>query len=561
MPTQPTSSSLALREALSTGLGFALGFGWLWFPALQGFWLPEFLWGGVFGGGGTSFFCVLLPAGFFGVGLWGGGTRFLRGIRLFRFFAGNNAPADSNGDNDAGDLRASRLFHWVHTAALALMAASLLPPAPTSGVMLYLPVIAMALAALLQGLFWGGAVLALPSRLAAASFVVAASAAAVFSGLVSFLPSGSGHGRTIVLLLAVLMAWAAAYALARALRLPRPEPKRPRGRPAKNAEPETEEAPEAGGRHAATGRLALYAVGAAILLLAFEAGLAERIFSPSAFFAFPWAAGLLTALGAVLGFILCGNGVSADNGAQDVSPASTPTGPGRLFMGRLLAGPLFSALQPTTAICLALGLCGIALALPEPFAFPVVASVLSVAEGFISVAAVVVLAQLPQSPPLRRAALALGVAFVLSNLGSAAAGILALLSTSLDMLTISRIAAGLIAAVAFLIFAVYRRQTRETKKTDAEPAQEPPSAPTEPESTAVAFTAREREILSLIRQGLNNREIAETLYVQEVTVRFHLRNLYQKTGLSEREQLAALDAPTESRAGERIPRTNYPHYE
>ncbi|SBW10611.1 membrane hypothetical protein [uncultured delta proteobacterium] len=541
MPTQPTSSSLARREAALTGVGFALGFGWLWFPALQGFWLPEFLWGGVFDGGGTSFFCVLLPAGFFSVGLWGGGIRFLRGIRLFRFFAGNNAPADSSGNNGTGDLRASRLFHWVHAAAFALMAVSLLPPAPTSGVGLYLPVIAMALAALLQGLFWGGAMLALPSRLAAASFVVAASAAAVFSGLVSLLPSGSGHGRTIVLLLAVLMAWAAAYALARVLRLPRPEPKRPRGRPAKNAEPETEEAPEAGGRHAATGRLALYAAGAAIMLSALEAGLAERIFSPSAFFVFPWAAGLLTALGAVMGFILCGNGVSADNGAQDVSLASVPAGPGRLFMGRLLAVPLFSALQPTTAICLALGLCSIALALPEPFASPFVFALLSTAEGFISVAAVIVLAQLPQSPPLRRAALALGVAFVLSNLGSAAAGILALFSTSLDILTISRIAAGLIAAVALLLFAAYRRQTRVKESPDAEPVQE--IAPTEPETTATIFTARERELLSLIRQGLNNREIAETLHVQEVTVRFHLRNLYQKTGLSEREELAAVNMP------------------
>ena len=555
MSAQPTSSSLARREALYTGLGFALGFGWLWFPALQGFWLPEFLWGGVFDGGGTSLFCALLLAGFFGAGLWGRGTRFLRGTRLFRFFAGNNAPADSNGDSGAGDLRASRLFHWAHAAAFALVAVSLLPPAPASGVRLYLPVIAMALAALFQGLFWGGAVLALPPRLAAVSFVVAAFTATAFCGLVSLVPSDSGPGRAVALLLAVLAAWAAAYALARSLRIPRPEPKRPRGRPAKNTEPETEEAPEASEGDAATGRLTLYAAGTAIALLALAAGFAERIYSPSAFFFSPWAAGLIAALGAALGFVFCGNGASADNGARDVSPAPAATG-----LGRIVDRPPVS-LHPVPAVCLALALCGIALALPEPFAFPFAASVLGATEGFISVAAVIVLAQLPQSPlspqsppslpsqppqppqpPLsRRAALALGAAFVLSNLGSAAAGFPALLSASSDMITISRAVAGLIAAVALLLFTAYRRQRNETEPPDPEPAREIPLMPAEPEATAVTFTAREGEILSLIRQGLNNREIAKALHVQEVTVRFHLRNLYQKAGLTEREQLAALD--------------------
>ena len=54
MSAQPPAFTLARREAVLTGLGFALGFGWLWFPALQGFWLPEFLWGGLFDGGGAS---------------------------------------------------------------------------------------------------------------------------------------------------------------------------------------------------------------------------------------------------------------------------------------------------------------------------------------------------------------------------------------------------------------------------------------------------------------------------------------------------------------------------
>ena len=58
-------------------------------------------------------------------------------------------------------------------------------------------------------------------------------------------------------------------------------------------------------------------------------------------------------------------------------------------------------------------------------------------------------------------------------------------------------------------------------------------------SIANPFTARENEILNLLRAGASNREIAENLNIQEVTVRFHLRNLYQKTGLATRDELIA----------------------
>jgi DNA-binding NarL/FixJ family response regulator len=279
------------------------------------------------------------------------------------------------------------------------------------------------------------------------------------------------------------------------------------------------------------------------MLLALVAGIAERAFSPPAFF-FAWDTSLFAVLGAVLGFILCGNGLRADNGASDSGIrdiSSTYASAGLWHLGRLFARLSFVSMHPASAVCLGLGLCGIALALPEPLASPFAVSILSAAEGCVSVAAVAALAGL-SLPPLRRAALALGAAFVLSNLGSAAAGIPALLSTAPDMLMLSRAAWGLIVMAALVLFAVYRRRARVKEKPDVEPAQEIPPTPAEPESTAVTFTAREREILSLIRQGLNNREIAETLHVQEVTVRFHLRNLYQKTGLTEREQLAALRA-------------------
>ena len=531
MFTRPPAPTPAQRETLATGLGFSLGFGWLWFPALQGFWLPEFLWGGIFDGGGASLFCALLLAGLFGVGALGGGLRFLQRARLFQAGKSGKAPAGANDAAGTDDFRASRLLHWAHAATLALMGASLLPPAPISGARLYLPVICMALAALLQGLFWGGAVLALPPRLAAASLVIAAVVAALFGGFVSAGLPGSGLERSIALLLAVLAAWKAACDLARGLRLPRPEPRRPRGRPAKNAGPESEDGPESG--YAANGRPALYAAGAAVALLALAAGLAQRAFFPPAFFDSPFATGSFVALGAALGLVPRGNGLSADNGAQ-ASPASGPAGPGPFF-----ARPF---LPPAPAICLALGLCGIALALPEPLASPLAVFAPHAAEGFVGVAAACVLAGPFSLPPLRRAALALGAACVLSNLGSAAAGIPARLSASTDMPALCRMAGVVIVGAALLLFAASRRRTRETERPDAGPVREIPPVPAEPEPAAVTFTAREREILGLIRQGLNNRKIAEILRVQDVTVRFHLRNLYQKTGRNEREELAALDA-------------------
>jgi hypothetical protein len=159
MPTPPAIGP-ARRTVILTGLGFALGFGWLWFPALQGFWLPEFLWGGFFAGGGTSLFCILLLAGFFSVAVLEkhfGTTRLFRAIGL--------RTDDPEFFNQGA---------WApHAATLFLMTAALLPPVAVAGARLYLPVFCMALAALLQGLFWGGAILVLPPRLAAASFVVA----------------------------------------------------------------------------------------------------------------------------------------------------------------------------------------------------------------------------------------------------------------------------------------------------------------------------------------------------------------------------------------------------
>ena len=51
-----------------------------------------------------------------------------------------------------------------------------------------------------------------------------------------------------------------------------------------------------------------------------------------------------------------------------------------------------------------------------------------------------------------------------------------------------------------------------------------------------SLTAREREVLMLITQGLGNAEIAERLSISEKTVRNHVSNLFDKLGVWTRAQ-------------------------
>ena len=48
------------------------------------------------------------------------------------------------------------------------------------------------------------------------------------------------------------------------------------------------------------------------------------------------------------------------------------------------------------------------------------------------------------------------------------------------------------------------------------------------------LTQREQEILSLVAQGLSNREIAEQLYVSRYTVESHIKHIYRKLSFSKR---------------------------
>ena len=56
-------------------------------------------------------------------------------------------------------------------------------------------------------------------------------------------------------------------------------------------------------------------------------------------------------------------------------------------------------------------------------------------------------------------------------------------------------------------------------------------------------TSYERDVLKLLARGEKNAEIARTLCVSENTVKYHLKNIYQKLGAKNRSQ--ALNLITE----------------
>lgn len=64
---------------------------------------------------------------------------------------------------------------------------------------------------------------------------------------------------------------------------------------------------------------------------------------------------------------------------------------------------------------------------------------------------------------------------------------------------------------------------------------EPPGRD-EPANLGAHLTRREREILTLVSEGMANAEIARLLWVSEQTVKFHLSNIYRKLNVTNRTQ-------------------------
>jgi len=59
-------------------------------------------------------------------------------------------------------------------------------------------------------------------------------------------------------------------------------------------------------------------------------------------------------------------------------------------------------------------------------------------------------------------------------------------------------------------------------------------------SITCELSDREKEIAYLISEGLNNRQIANKLYISEGTVKNYISNIYDKTGIHDRVKLAML---------------------
>lgn len=53
-----------------------------------------------------------------------------------------------------------------------------------------------------------------------------------------------------------------------------------------------------------------------------------------------------------------------------------------------------------------------------------------------------------------------------------------------------------------------------------------------------SLSAREQEVTALLAEGMSNTQLAETLSVSEQTIKRHMSNIFDKTGLESRLELA-----------------------
>jgi DNA-binding NarL/FixJ family response regulator len=79
---------------------------------------------------------------------------------------------------------------------------------------------------------------------------------------------------------------------------------------------------------------------------------------------------------------------------------------------------------------------------------------------------------------------------------------------------------------------------RLTRRVITEFAQRRPTAERQRDAVADLLTERELEILTLLTEGLSNHEMAERLFIEPTTVKYHLAGLLAKIGARDRLQAA-----------------------
>ncbi|MFZ4812778.1 MAG: response regulator transcription factor, partial [Ilumatobacteraceae bacterium] len=71
------------------------------------------------------------------------------------------------------------------------------------------------------------------------------------------------------------------------------------------------------------------------------------------------------------------------------------------------------------------------------------------------------------------------------------------------------------------------------------------SNPSSEDARMASLTAREREVLELIGQGLTNRQIGEQMFLAEKTVKNYVSGLLAKLGMERRTEAAVFVARRE----------------
>jgi DNA-binding NarL/FixJ family response regulator len=76
-----------------------------------------------------------------------------------------------------------------------------------------------------------------------------------------------------------------------------------------------------------------------------------------------------------------------------------------------------------------------------------------------------------------------------------------------------------------------------TRSVIEEFARHPSSAPDHPPTAVTSLTARERDVLDLLIEGLSNPEICDRLVITDATAKSHVARILQKLGVRDRVQV------------------------